>query len=74
MHDAVLGCDRPTLVHRIIIDKADEPVARGVLVAIAQAIDPSLDVTKLTEQPSGVVEPQPADSGGSVASPPMAGQ
>jgi hypothetical protein len=54
--------------------KANEPVARGVLVAIAQAMDPSLDVTKLTEQPSGVVEPQPAANGSSVASPPMAGQ
>ncbi len=56
-----------------VYGKANEPVAREVLVAIAQAMDPSFDVAKLTEQPSGIVEPQPAN-GSSVASPPMAGQ
>ena len=54
--------------------KANEPVAREVLVAIAHAMDPAFDVSKLTEQSGGVVEPQPAANGGSVASPPMAGQ
>ena len=54
--------------------KANEPVAREVLVAIAHAMDPALDLSKLAEQPPGVVEPQPAINGTSSASPPTAGQ
>lgn len=56
--------------------KAEQPIARDVLVAIGRAMDPSLDPSKLTDQPSvGVIEPQPADAGGATttaASPPNA--
>jgi len=54
--------------------KAEQPLARDELVGIAQAMDPSFDVSKLTDQPSGIIEPQPAANDSSAASPPMAGQ
>jgi hypothetical protein len=60
-----------------VYSKTEQPLSRDQLVAIAAALDPSFDVSKLTEQPAdGGVEPMPAPmpkpADDTAASPPVA--